>query len=436
MTEQNNHEAPPVSPLKLNRVLGLVEVTAGGIGIIIGAGIYVLVGSATSEAGAGVWLAFVLAAVLSFLTALSYMELTSMYPSSAGEYEYTRQVFPEWIAFSVGWLMIAGLVVAAAAISLGFARYVAYFVQLDSRLGAVALLCFVALVAASGIRQSARLTIILSIVQVGGLLFVIAIGIPHLGQHTVFQLNGFDGLLAAGALVFFAFIGFDEVITLAEETKNPTRTVPLALGLALGFSTVLYTAVAVASVSVLGVQALGSSEQPLAAVIEHAMGTRGGQVMAALAVISTTNTTLLAVTASSRLLYGMAARGSLPSKLAVLNPLRRTPVNAILLTVAVAAAFTMFHDLRLVASTTDFAIYCVFLAVNGSVIALRFKASERPRPFRTPGSLAGVPLTPLLALFSVIIMVTQLEPTAITLGSALLCTGPLAYLSLRYAKQR
>ena len=110
----------PIPAPGLRRVLGLTEVTAGGIGIIIGAGIYVLLGAATAQAGASVWMSFVLAAVLSLLTGLSYAELSSMFPSAAGEYEYTRQAMPEWVAFVVGWMMIVGLVVAAATVSLGF----------------------------------------------------------------------------------------------------------------------------------------------------------------------------------------------------------------------------------------------------------------------------------------------------------------------------
>src|SRR5262250_3430628 len=124
----------------LRRVLGLMDVTAGGVGIIIGAGIYVLLGAATAHAGALVWLAFLLAAILSALTGLSYAELSSMFPSAAGEYEYTRQAFPEWLAFVVGWVMIVGLVVAAATVSLSFANYLGYFLELDARPLALALL--------------------------------------------------------------------------------------------------------------------------------------------------------------------------------------------------------------------------------------------------------------------------------------------------------
>ena len=137
----NGAGADPIgSATSLHRVLGLIEVTAGGLGIIIGAGIYVLLGAATAHAGSLVWLAFLVAAVLSALTGLSYAELSSMFPSAAGEYEYTRRAMPEWVAFVVGWTMIMGLVVAAATVSIGFARYVGYFLNNDARVAALGLL--------------------------------------------------------------------------------------------------------------------------------------------------------------------------------------------------------------------------------------------------------------------------------------------------------
>ncbi len=421
----------------LRRVLGLTDVTAGGIGIIVGAGIYVLIGTATAEAGAGVWLAFALAAGISFLTALSYMELASMFPSAAGEYEYTRQVFPDWVAFSVGWIMIAGLVVAAAAVSLGFAHYLTYFVSVDLRLSAVGLLVLVSAIATTGIKESVRLTLFLSAVQVGGLLFVIVIGIPHLGQQNLLEFRSPTHVLSAAALVFFAFIGFDEVITLSEETKNPTRTVPIALALALSVSALLYILVAMTSVSVLGASALGESSRPLADVIDHVLGTLGGRIMAAFALVGTTNTVLLAVTAASRLLYGMAERGSLPRQLSTVSRSSQTPIVAIATAAVVAALFVLLRDLKLVASTTDFAVYVVFLFVNASVILLRFTQPKHPRGFTIPGTVFGLLILPALAFVTVTVMISQLDVLAVALGAGLLALGIGVFLLFgRYFSSR
>jgi APA family basic amino acid/polyamine antiporter len=410
-------------PVGLRRVLGVVEVTAGGVGIIIGAGIYVLLGAATAHAGPLVWVAFLIAAGLSALTGLSYAELSSMFPSAAGEYEYTRQAWPEWVAFVVGWTMIMGLLVAAATVSLGFGRYAGHFVDVDPSAAALGLLLVVFVIATRGIQQSARLTLILSAVQVGGLVLVVAIGAPHVGDVDLFTGPGAAGVLGAAALVFFAFIGFDEVITLAEETRDPTRTVPRALLLALGLSTVLYVTVAIASVSVLGAPALAASSRPLADVMAHVLGARAATVVAAIALLTTTNTTLLALTAASRVIYGMAKAGALPRALAHVDPGRGAPRRAIVVGLVVAAAFAALGDFTVIAAVTDFAVYVVFLSVNATVIVLRWTRPELARPFAVPGMIAGIPLIPVLGLVSVAVMLTQLEPLAIALGAGLCASG-------------
>jgi APA family basic amino acid/polyamine antiporter len=418
MHNGGNHPAT-----SLHRVLGMTEVTAGGVGIIIGAGIYVLLGAATAHAGPLVWAAFLMAAVLSALTGLSYAELSSMFPSAAGEYEYTRQALPEWVAFIVGWTMITGLVVAAATVSIGFARYIGYFVDIDPRATALGLLVAVCVVAIIGVKQSARLTVGLSAVQVGGLLLVVAIGLPHVGDVDLRTGPGVGGVLTAAALVFFAFIGFDEVITLAEETRDPTRTVPRALLLALGLSTALYVAVAVAAVSVLGAGALAASPRPLADVMAHVLGGRGATVVAAIAVMTTTNTTLLALTAASRVMYGMAKAGAMPRALAAVHPARGTPVRAIIAVASVSAVFAAFGEFAVIAAVTDFAVYVVFLAVNGTVVILRRTRPDLPRPFAVAGAIRGVPVVPILGLTSVGLMMTQLDRLAIGLGMALCAVG-------------
>jgi len=430
--------APPESPGKtpgLHRSLGLGEVTASGVGIIIGAGIYVLLGAATAHAGATVWLAFVLAAVLSALTGLSYAELASMYPSAAAEYEYTRQALPEWIAFVVGWVMVAGLVVAAATVSLGFARYAGYFFDLGIRPAALALIAGLALLAMIGIKQSARVTVVLSAVQVGGLVIVIVIGAPHVGDVNLLTGPGPGGLLSGAALVFFAFIGFDEVITLAEETRDPTRTVPRALLLALGISTVLYIAVAMAAVSVLGAGALGASQRPLTDVMAHALGSRSAALVSAIAVLSTANTTLLALTAASRLLYGMAIGRALPGWLGAVHPTTRTPIRAIAVAAVVASLFALIGDLTLVAAVTDFAVYVVFLAVNAAVILLRWTKPGLSRPFAVPWSVRGTPILPVLGLVSVLVMLIQLEARAVWVGLAVCAVGVIAAFLLRSGRR-
>jgi APA family basic amino acid/polyamine antiporter len=414
----------------LRRELGLAQVTASGVGIIIGAGIYALLGAATVEAGASVWASFAVAGVLSALTALSYCELASMYPAAGAEFDYARRVAPAWVAFLVGWVMIVGLIVGAGAVSLGFAHYLRYFVDVPEQVAAVGLLLAVTAVALGGIRQSAVLTVIFSIVQVGGLVFVAAIGVPHLGDHSL--VAGFSvGRMASGAaLVFFAFIGFDEVITLSEETRNPVKTVPRSLLLALGISTVLYMAVAVAGVSVLGAHALGTAEQPLAAVMGTALGGRSAGLLAVIALAATTNTTLLMITASSRLAFGMAERGALPPLVGRVNR-RGVPWVGVAIATVGAVGALVLGNLALVASVTDFAVYLVFVVVNVVVIALRFRQPRRLRPFRVPFAVARVPVPAVAALLVVCVMIPSLDPMAIVTGTALTAVGLAVHLAIR-----
>jgi APA family basic amino acid/polyamine antiporter len=199
--------------------------------------------------------------------------------------------------------------------------------------------------------------------------------------------------------------------------------VPRALLIALGLSTALYVAVAIASVSVLGAGALAASPRPLADVMAHVLGERGATVVAAIAVLTTTNTTLLTITAASRVVYGMARSGAMPQSFAVVHPRRGTPVRAIMAVAGIATLFAGFGRFAMIAAVTDFAVYVVFLAVNATVIILRRTHPDVPRPFTAPGTIHGVPLASLLGLGSVALMMTQLEPLAITVGTAACALG-------------
>ncbi|MGE5595452.1 MAG: APC family permease [Hyphomicrobiales bacterium] len=424
-------ETAPRGETALRRELGFWEVTASGVGIIVGAGIWVLIGEATADAGAGVWLSFVLAAVLSALTGLSYCELAALFPRASAEFEYTRHAFPEWVAFLVGWVMVAGLTVGSATVALGFARYLNQFVDVPATVGGLGILGAALLVAATGIKQSGRLTMLLVLVQVGGLLLVIAIGVPHIGDVNLAPDSGAGNILGAAALVFFAFIGFDEVITLSEETRDPSRTVPRALLAALAISTALYIMVAVSAVSVLGAEALGASPRPLADVMGDRLGGRSTDVVAFIAMATTANTTLLMLTASSRLTYGMARSRALPERLARLTEKRAVPLMALVACAAVGAAFVLVGGLSRIASVTDFAVYLVFLAVNAAVVVLRVREPDRERPFRVPFAIGRVPVLPVLGFASTVVMLTQLDAQAIAAGLGVVAAGAAVAVVLR-----
>ena len=418
-------------PPRLQRSLRLWQVTVSGIGIVIGAGIYVLIGEGAREAGAGVWLSFAVAAVLSALTAMSYCELTAMFPSAGVEYEWSKRAFNPFAGFLAGWMMSIAYVIAAAAVSLGFAQYLRHFVDVDVRVASVALLGVLTLVVMAGIQRSIWLSVVLAVLQIGGLAMVVVAGAPHIGDRPVLEGATITGVMSGAALVFFAFIGFDDIATLSEETHDASSVIPRALLLTLAISTALYMLVGLSAISVIDAGVLAASDRPLTLVIEHDWGSRASDIVAFIALASTTNTTLLVITAASRLLYAMARADALPRFLSHVGSNGRAPYAAALAAFVVAAAFALRGDIGLVAAVTDFSVYCTFLAVNLSVIALRFRAPETPRPFSSPFSLARVPILPVLGIASVLSMIGFLQPGALVLGAGALVVGAAVFTTLR-----
>jgi basic amino acid/polyamine antiporter, APA family len=279
-------------PDALTRSLGFWQVTVSGVGMVIGAGIYVVIGEAAKDAGSALWISFVLAAVLSALTGLSYAELAGMFPTAGAEYEFARRAFNDFTGFMAGWMMVLANIIAAAAVSIGFAHYLQHFFDVNLRAGAIGLLAVLTLIVMSGEQRSIWFSVMLAVLQVGGLLFVIASGAPHIGSRSLIEGSTASGVLAGAALVFFAFIGFDEIVTLSEETRDAERVIPRALLLALGISAALYVLVGICAVSLIGADALAASDRPLALVIGHDWGGRASGIVTFIALASTTNTNI------------------------------------------------------------------------------------------------------------------------------------------------
>jgi APA family basic amino acid/polyamine antiporter len=405
----------------------LIEATVGGIGIILGAGIYVLVGEVAGESGNAVWISFALAAVVAGTVGLSYAELASMYPRAGADYEYTRQALGPRPAFVVGWLIVVGNLVAAAAVALGFGSYMTTFVDLGATPSAIGALTVATLIAFSGVRESVRLAMVLTLVEAVGLVIVIIVGVPHVGDVNLLDAKaGAAGIFSGMALVFFAYIGFEQIATLSEETHDSRRAIPTAILLSLAVTAFLYVLVAICAISVLGWEALSASDAPLADVAADELGSRASDVVAVIALFSTANTVLLLLVAASRLIYGMASGGSLPRFLAWVHPGRQTPARAIGMCLLVSVGFALSGDLSLVAGATNFAVFIGFGAVNLSLIILRYKRPDLPRPFRVPLSVGRLPIIPLLALAAVGFMMTNLDQTALIIGAGLFVSGVVA----------
>ena len=220
----------PAEPT-LKREAGLFQVITYGIGNIVGAGIYVLVGDASGLAGNLVWFAFLVGAAVALFTGLSYAELASMYPKAASEYIYLGRAYGNrLLSFMTQWVMLITEIVAASAVSLGFAGYFTSIVRVPLLPVAFALLVILSVIAIGGVKQSLRLNTVLSMVAVGGLIVVIAAGVGKFGSVSyTFSPTGYSGIFGAVILVFFAYIGFDNMANISEDTKKPEKTIPRGL---------------------------------------------------------------------------------------------------------------------------------------------------------------------------------------------------------------
>jgi APA family basic amino acid/polyamine antiporter len=421
--------------LELKRELGLFEVTLSGVGIILGAGIYALIGKAAGLAGNSVWLAFAIAALIAVFTGLSYAELSSIFPRASAEYEYTCHAFGKRIAFVVGWLIIFSGVIGASTVALGFGGYFDALTGVPVLPSAVLLILVLSLVLLWGIRISAWFAIVFTLIETAGLLMVIYIGLPHLGSVDYFEMpHGFNGVFEAAALIFFAYMGFEEMVKLSEETRNPERNMPLALVFALAITIVLYMLVAVSVVSVVSWETLAASDAPFAEVAAETLGADAFVVISTIALFATANTVLLMLLAASRIAYGMAESSSMPDFLARVHPGRRTPWAAILVVMLLSIGFVFSGDIAFVAGANDFILFATFVVINGGLIALRRKEPNRPRPFRVPLSIGWLPVPPVLGIFTCIFLIVHLEPAAILLGSVLAVVGGvLAFVCCRDA---
>jgi len=260
--------------IQLQRTLGLFEITLSGIGTIVGAGIYALIGEAAGLAGNAVWISFALSAVAAIFTGLSYAELAAMFPRASAEYEYASQAFGRLPAFIIGWLIILSGVIGAAIVSLGFAGYFGALTGASPLPSALLLLASLSAVISASIKQSARMAMALTSIGVLGLVFIILLGAPDLSRTNLLEMSplGFSGIFQASALIFFAFLGFEEIVKLTEEAKDPEKNIPRGLILAISASIVLYIMVALSAVSILGWERLSQSSAPFADIARSALG--------------------------------------------------------------------------------------------------------------------------------------------------------------------
>ncbi|AKB18264.1 MULTISPECIES: APC family permease [unclassified Methanosarcina] len=404
---------------ELKKELSLLEITLVGIGNILGAGIYVLMGKAAGLAGNMVWFSFLFAGVAASLSALSYMELSSMYPRAGAEYEFAKRAFGERMGLFVGLLVVYFVILTSSAVALGFGRYFSNLFGGGSLLGAVGLFIVLSLIMVYGIKESARLAGIITLIELSGLLIIIYVGIPYLGTVNYFESPNLSGVFEASALIFFAFLGFEDIVRLSQETKDAEKTTPRALLIAISFTVLIYICVAVSAVSVLDFQVLGHSDVPLADVAAVALGDKAFVLLSWIALFSTMNTVLVVMLGGSRIVYGMARAGSLPGSFSRIHSRYQTPWAAIFGVAALSILFVLFRDIATVANISNFMIFIVFFMVNLSLIKLRYSDPERQRPFKVPFSIGRFPLLPSLGALSSLFLFSQLNAEIIIYGLVL-----------------
>lgn len=412
---------------RLHRTVGPIGASLSGIGIILGAGIYVLIGEAAGETGNAAWMAFLIGALLASATGLSYAELTSMIPESGAAAAYAEEAFTPRIGFITGWMDVVINVIAAPAVALGFAGYFAGLVGGQTTLIAVLTLLACAAVVLAGVGETVRLASIFAIIEAVGLVVVIVVGVPFLGDVDLLAIDhGAVGLLAGAALVFFAYEGFEEIATLSEEVKDPTRNIPIALLLAIAVTTLLYVAVTAVAVSVVPASQLAGDPSPLATVVRVATNERVADAVSVVALFATFNTVLLVLATGPRAMYGMSRRRLLPALVGRVWVARGTPWVAITIATVVASLFALTGDIGFVAQVTNFAVFTLFVVVNASLIRLRFSQPDRPRPFRLRPDIGRVPVVPVVGLVGALLLSAYMDRDAFATGAAALVLGFLA----------
>lgn len=413
---------------ELKKELNLLEITLVGIGNILGAGIYVLIGKAAGLAGNMVWFSFLFAGATAALSALSYMELSSMYPRAGAEYEFVKRAFGERIGLFVGLLVVGVVVITSSAVALGFGRYFSTIFGGGNLVGAVSLFFVLSLIMVYGIKESARLAIFITLIELLGLLIIIYVGLPYLGTVNYFEAPELAGVFEASTLIFFAFLGFEDIVRLSQETKNAEKTTPKALLIAIFFTVFLYICVAVTAVSVLDFRALGLSVVPLSDVAAVELGNGAFVLLSWIALFSTMNTVLVVMLGGSRIVYGMAYAGSLPKSLSRVHRRYQTPWVAIFGVACFSILFVLLRDITTVANIANFMIFIVFFMVNLSLIKLRYADPTRTRPFKVPFSVGRLPLLPSLSALSIVFLFSRLNAEVIAYGLVLIGISVLIVL--------
>ncbi|MBD1933559.1 MULTISPECIES: APC family permease [Cyanophyceae] len=396
----------------LKRVFGLPTLVIYGVGDILGAGIYAVIGKIAGLSGSLVWASFLTSMIVAALTALSYAELGNRIPHSGGVASFIHRAFrKDWLSILVGWLMFCTCLVSMATLSKAFAGYLnAFAPAIPSWLIILALFAGLAFVNFRGMQESSALNIFCTALEVSGLVIVIVVATLFLIGNPAGAANpipsplpnapavGWIAVVQGAALAFYAFIGFEDIVNVSEEVKNPQRNVPRAILLSLGIAGVVYVLVSWLAVQVISPAALAPSNAPLLDVVLRSQPNFPAVVFSLIALFAVLNTALLNFVTASRLLYGMSREGLLPAWLGKLHPRRATPYRTLVVILPLVIFLALSGTLQFLAGTTATLILAMFSLVNLSLLVIK-RQEPRTTGFQVPSVI------PALALISNLVLI-------------------------------
>jgi amino acid transporter len=396
------------------------------LGDILGGGIYALVGEVGGETGGAIWAAFLLALVLAALTAASYAELVTKYPRAGGAALYAKKAFGHpLVAFVIAFAVMASGIASASTLARAFGGdYLAEFVDVSVPVAAITFICIVAVINLVGILLSVRLNLVLTMVELSGLILVVLIGAVALGDGVGEPSRAFEfkegiapvmAILGGAAVAFYALIGFEDSVNISEETKEPRRNYPIALFVGLVVAGLIYMAVTVIASMAVPTQTLTESDGALLEVVQLGPLAMSTKVFSAIGLLALANGALINMIMASRLLYGMAEEDVVPPAFSRLSRWR-TPVVGIIFTTAISIGLILTGDLGALADTTVLLLLCVFITVNIAVLVLRRDRVEEDH-FQVPS------VFPVLGICACIGVMTQVEGVTFLRGGALLALG-------------
>lgn len=362
----------PDTTLTLKRTISLPLLVFYGVGTILGAGIYVLSGEVARESGLHTPYAFFCAAIVVACSAYSYAKLSQRYPASAGEAVYVLEVLKlNWLAIAIGWAIMFTGIVSSATIAKGFAAYLIPFINLPDYLIISTLIIGLGVLAIWGVAQAVWFAAALTLMEIAGILMVIFIAAPSLPSFIESNpellnwpnLDEMHGIVFGAFIAFYAYIGFEDIVNMAEEVKNPKRNVALAIYLSLVITTIIYFLTALSLLTLLPLENLTKSTAPFADVArQHSL--LSVELITLISLAAITNGALVQIIMASRVLFGMSKRNLAPTVLAKIWQKTKTPVLATIVITVIVILFSLAFPLATLAKTTSTIVLCIFVVIN------------------------------------------------------------------------